>query len=146
MQPFFHPTIRHAAVILFAASYNLCLAQEAQPAAEVSFVERFQPIVSKNCSGCHTEGGHAGGLRLDDYASLLKGGDHGPAIVPGDPQASLVMKALRHEKVDQMPPAGKLSDADIRAIERWIKDVAHESNGAPAAVKPAPAPAPRGRP
>jgi len=112
----------------------------------VSFAQRFQPIVFKNCNGCHTYGGHAGGLRLDSYASLLKGGDHGPGIVPGDPQASLVMKAVLHENFDQMPPAKKLSDADITAIERWIKDVVHESTVAPAAVKPSPSPAPAATP
>jgi mono/diheme cytochrome c family protein len=135
MLPIVHRSGWLFSIIVLSAGC-LSYAQEPQSPAEVSFEQRFQPIVFKNCNGCHTYGGHAGGLRLDSYASLLKGGDHGPGIVPGDPRASLIVKAVRHENLDQMPPSKKLSDADIASIERWVTDVVHESTVAPAAVKP----------
>jgi mono/diheme cytochrome c family protein len=56
-------------------------AQEALSPAEASFQDRLRPLIFKNCQGCHTFGGHAGGLRLDSFDSLLKGGDRGPSVI-----------------------------------------------------------------
>ena len=97
-------------------------AQDAASARD-SYVERVQPIIVKNCSGCHTSGGHAGGLRLDSLASMLKGGGRGPAIVPGKPEASTLAKAIHYDGDDlRMPPRGKITDSEIAAIDKWIKD------------------------
>ncbi|MBV9503717.1 MAG: PSD1 domain-containing protein [Acidobacteriia bacterium] len=116
------------------ANLPTSFAQDSVSPAEASFQQQFGPVIFKHCNGCHTYGGHAGGLRLDSYASLLKGGDHGPGIVPGDPKASLVVKAIRQDNFTQMPPAQKLAESDIASIEKWIVDVAHQS------TVPAPAP------
>src|SRR5260370_6270809 len=103
-------------------------AQESVSPAEASFQDRLRPIVFKNCQGCHTFGGHAGGLRLDSFDSLLKGGDRGPVIVPADPQASLLLTVVRREDPQlQMPPSKKLQDDDIALIEQWIKAIAQPS-------------------
>jgi mono/diheme cytochrome c family protein len=102
-----------------------------------SYEEGLKPILAKSCSGCHTFGGHAGGLRLDSYESALKGGDRGPAVVPGEPQNSLLVKAVHYEDADlKMPPRGKLADTDIAAIEAWIK-TATSATSSPSSVKPA---------
>jgi mono/diheme cytochrome c family protein len=91
---------------------------------EASFQERIQPIVFKNCNGCHTFGGHAGELRMDSYATLAKGGDRGTVIVPGNPDTSLLLKAIRYEDPDlKMPPRGKIADSDIATIEKWIREL-----------------------
>ena len=60
------------------------------------------------------------GLLLDGRASLLKGGDSGEAMVPGDVEASLLIQAVRYETYE-MPPKGKLPDKDIETLERWVK-------------------------
>ena len=101
-------------------------------AAEASFQERIQPIVFKNCNGCHTFGGHAGELRMDSYVSLLKGGDRGAVINPGSPETSLLMKAIGYQDTDlKMPPRGKIAETDIASIERWIRELPSISTSAP---------------
>src|SRR6266566_6653844 len=97
-------------------------AQDAAAAAQESFAERVAPIIFKNCSGCHTSGGHAGGLRMDSYASIFKGGERGPVIVPGKPEASLIAQAVHYDSDPKMPPRGKLADADIAAIDKSIRE------------------------
>jgi len=82
---------------------------------------KVQPILASNCYSCHTAK-MKGGLRVDTLAAILKGGEMGPAIVPGSPDESLLVKAVRYKDNDlQMPPKGKLPDADISALEAWIK-------------------------
>src|SRR5947209_7678609 len=82
-------------------------------AAKSSFEEKVQPVLFRNCTGCHTLGGHAGGLKLDSLETLLKGGDMGAVIVPGKPDASLLSKAVHYDSQPQMPPRGKIPAADI---------------------------------
>src|SRR5690242_6792636 len=95
----------------------------AQDAAQLSFEERVQPIIFKNCSGCHTSGGHAGGLMLNSYETVFKGGELGPVIVPGHPEASILSKAIHYQDGSlRMPPRGKIADSDIAIIDQWIKD------------------------
>src|SRR5262249_9698757 len=61
------------------------------------------------------------GLLLDTRDALRKGGDSGPAIVPGRPTESLLLKAVRHTSAElRMPPKGKLPDAVIADLEKWI--------------------------
>ncbi len=113
----------------FLASTLVILLPAAQAQApavdpEASFQNRVQPIVFKNCNGCHTFGGHAGELRMDSLATLMKGGDRGPVVVPGHPESSLLLKAVQYGDSDlQMPPRGKLADSDIAAIEKWILEL-----------------------
>jgi mono/diheme cytochrome c family protein len=124
----------------------------AQTPAATSYEEGLKPILAKSCSGCHTFGGHAGGLKFDSYETVLKGGDRGPAIVPGEPQSSLLVKAVHYDDPDlKMPPRGKLADADILAIEAWIKAASAATPSSvtakpvvepPAKVAPAAAPPP----
>jgi mono/diheme cytochrome c family protein len=99
-------------------------AQAPSSAADASFQERIQPIVFKNCNGCHTFGGHAGELRMDSYATLMKGGDRGSVIVPGSPETSLLIKAVGYQDPDlKMPPRGKIADTDIATLEKWIREL-----------------------
>ncbi len=98
----------------------------AEPTAEqVEFFENhIRPLFADNCYPCHSEGKKIkGGLRLDSRAKLMEGGDSGPAIVPGDPEASRLIKAVRYQDKDlQMPPKDKkLSAVQIAALEAWVK-------------------------
>ncbi|MFM7110100.1 MAG: DUF1549 domain-containing protein, partial [Planctomycetota bacterium] len=102
----------------------------AQPADTTAFTKeqtdffesRIRPVLVEHCHKCHSPDAAIikGGLRLDHRDGLLKGGDSGPAAVPGKPDDSLIIKALRHSEL-RMPPKGKLPDQVIRDFEQWIK-------------------------
>ncbi len=91
------------------------------PDAEL-FEAQVRPLLVNVCFRCHTDD-EEGGLRLDSREQMLKGGESGPAIVPGDPDASLLIKAVRHAPgVPKMPrKAQQLTDAQIDALARWIR-------------------------
>ncbi len=98
-------------------------AQELPASGRSTYEERVRPILLRNCSGCHLSGGHAGGLKMDSYAEMRNGGGRGPAVVPGDPAASLLSKAVHYgDDVLRMPPRGKIADGDIAIIDRWIEE------------------------
>ncbi len=98
----------------------VAVAQDAQ--APGFFEERVRPILVANCYDCHTDD-ESGGLRVDSLASLLRGGTSGPAIVPGKPDESLILKVVRHTAgFPKMPMLGpKLKDAEIEALAAWIQ-------------------------
>ncbi len=82
---------------------------------------RSGPILANNCFGCHTNSA-LGGLRLDSPEAMLKGGKRGPAVVPGDPDKSLMITAVRQtDPALKMPQGGKLKDAEIADLEAWVK-------------------------
>jgi hypothetical protein len=85
------------------------------------FENDIRPLLIERCIKCHGPKKAESGLRLDSIATALKGGDSGPAVVPGQPADSLVIKAVRHEDDLEMPPDEKLSDREIAALERWIR-------------------------
>jgi mono/diheme cytochrome c family protein/cytochrome c553 len=95
----------------------------APSAQQIEFFEtKIRPLLVESCLDCHTDD-EKGGLRLDSRERILKGGDTGPAIVLGNPDASLLMKAVNHvEGVSKMPRTGpKLADAQIAALAEWIR-------------------------
>src|SRR5687768_11579720 len=75
---------------------------------ELQFFEsKIRPVLAENCYKCHAESSDKvkGGLLLDSRAATLKGGDTGPALVPGQPDKSLLIKAVRYTDEDlKMPP------------------------------------------
>src|SRR5881398_1501631 len=85
------------------------------------FESRVRPVLSKNCFSCHTTS-KLGGLQLDSREHLLQGGASGPAIVPGKPESSLLIQAVRrtHARL-KMPPQGKLGDEEIDNLAAWVK-------------------------
>ena len=101
------------------------------PAAELSksdqtfFETKIRPLLVERCYQCHSHQSEKlrGGLLLDSRDGVLKGGKTGPAIVPGDPDKSLLIQAVRYTNEDlQMPPKGeKLTPAQIAALETWVK-------------------------
>ena len=111
----------------FAIASLLCASlRGVEPSAsEIAFFEkRIRPVLTERCYKCHSAGADKvkGGLLLDTRAGQLKGGDTGPAIVPGDDDTSLLMQAVRWTDKDlQMPPKKKLSDSEIAALAAWVK-------------------------
>ncbi len=108
----------------------LCLAGAAakgQNAADQDvayFEQHVRPLLVARCLECHssTSDSLGGNLRLDSRDGWISGGDLGPAVVPGEPDASLLVRAVRQTNDDlQMPPDGRLSDAEIRHLENWIR-------------------------
>ncbi len=91
------------------------------------FETKIRPLLVANCYNCHSANTNArGGLRVDDRNGLLEGGNRGPAVVAGDPEGSLILRAVSHEmKGLQMPPEKRLSDDEIADLTRWIKEGAH---------------------
>jgi hypothetical protein len=117
------------------------------PAAGADGVEFFEakvrPVLIENCYGCHSaeadkKGKLKGGLLVDTRDGLRKGGDGGPAVVPGKPDEGTLLKALRYAGDVQMPPKGKLPDSVIADVEKWVKAGAEDPRTAGAVVqKPA---------
>jgi hypothetical protein len=91
--------------------------------AGVDFFEtKIRPVLVDHCYKCHSADSKIikGGLRVDNRQALIKGGDSGSSIVPGDPTKSLLIKALKYDGLE-MPPKGRLSDSVIKDFETWIK-------------------------
>src|SRR5438876_2513735 len=93
-------------------------AHAADPTPEQSefFEKRIRPVLADQCFKCHSATAKKvkGGLLLDSRAGLLKGGDSGPVVVPGQPGKSRLIEAVHYQNVDlQMPPKGKLPAAVI---------------------------------
>ena len=112
-----------AAAALFTAGL-LSAAPAPTPAALEFFETKIRPVLAQDCYECHRTGGkRKGGLALDQRQGLLTGGDSGPAVVPGDPAASLLLQAIRHDSEDlAMPKAGaKLEPGVIADFENWIR-------------------------
>src|SRR5712691_3717934 len=83
------------------------------------FEKEVRPVLVSRCVSCHGPTQQFSSLRVDSRDALLKGGNRGPAIVPGDAALSLLAKAIRHDGI-KMPVGGKLAASDIDALERWI--------------------------
>ena len=86
------------------------------------FEAKIRPVLATHCYECH---GHKekGGLKLDSREAILKGGDSGPALVPGKPKESLLLTAVRHVDEElQMPPKKKLPGHIVADLKRWIRE------------------------
>lgn len=122
-------TIALAAALLAPATF-FAAALEAEGAVRISpdqldfFEKKIRPVLADACYKCHSEDSEKvkGGLVVDSKQGLLKGGDSGAAVVPGDLNKSLLIQAVRWEDKDlQMPPKEKLSDEAIADLEKWVK-------------------------
>ncbi len=82
---------------------------EVRVAVEQYFEQKVRPLLAENCYSCHGGKKQKGGLRLDSLEAILKGGESGPAVVPGKPGESLLVEAI------QLPGARDASDRQARA-------------------------------
>ena len=98
---------------------------------ETDFASDILPLVEKRCAACHFGEDGEAGLSLVSREGMLRGGKSGPAVVPGDPRASLVMAKISGAK-PAMPPVGQsLSAAEVEAFRRWIAEGAASEGGGP---------------
>src|ERR1700683_4566409 len=111
----------------------VCTAAAVQPTARAVdangagveyFEKNVRPVLADNCYRCHSNSATKvrGDLYLDSVSGILKGGEGGPVIVPGDPDHSPLISAIRREDKDtQMPPKQALSEAQVTVIVNWVK-------------------------
>src|SRR5204862_7537576 len=94
----------------------------AEDSAAVDFFEKkIRPVLANNCYNCHSAFNNSmGGLRVDDRNGLLTGGGRGPAVVPGDPEKSRLIQAIRQTGDLKMPPKKKLTDEEIADLTQWM--------------------------
>src|SRR5204863_9012020 len=109
---------------LLLTGFN-CRGADLSPSQTQFFENKIRPLLVNNCYKCHSS--HAekvkGDLLLDSREGVFRGGESGPVIVPGDPEKSRLIKAIRYTDPDlQMPPKDKkLSDAEIADLTTWVK-------------------------
>lgn len=99
-------------------------ARAEQPTAEqIEFFEKnVRPLLVEKCYQCHSAAAATlfAGLRLDSREGVLKGGDSGPAVLPGNPEDSRLIQRV-HGKPVLMPPTGRLQDREIAALVKWVE-------------------------
>src|SRR5438552_15118939 len=95
----------------------------AQPNSDATrfFENEVRPLLAKTCFKCHGPAKQEAGLRLDSRDGMLKGGEHGAALVPSEPDRSLLLHVVRQQGEVKMPPGGKLKDEQIAVLARWVK-------------------------
>ncbi len=122
---------------------SLAWLARADSAGDLLFLEKVKPLLEARCVSCHGPEKAKGGLRLDSRDASIRGGENGPAIVPGRSSLSLLLQAVMHSKKDlEMPPKEKLTSNDIALLERWIDAGAPwpENPGARTETFPSPSP------
>ena len=114
-------------VLIAATNISVARAADAQKIAE--FERDIRPLLVKHCIECHGPTKSESDLRLDSHDGVLKGGNTGPAVVPGRADESLVLRAVLHEDDLQMPPDEQLAKHEIDALARWIENGAFWPEG-----------------
>jgi cytochrome c553 len=113
-----------------AVSADRCFAGEPAPQQARFFETTIRPLLAEHCVKCHGPDKQKAGLRLDSQAAILKGSSSGPVVVAGQPEKSLLIRAVRYEtappkdseeKIRGMPPDRKLTDREIADLTRWVK-------------------------
>src|SRR5262245_30715347 len=112
-------------LVLAGAALIASGAARGDVAGDIEFFERkIRPLLVERCYECHSEGKKIkAGLRLDHAEGWLRGGDSGPAVVPGNVEQSPLIKAVRYSGVEfeAMPPKSALAAAEVALLEDWVK-------------------------
>jgi hypothetical protein len=124
-------------LLLLGAGFPAAAAPPADSRGDAFFEKNVRPVLAGQCFKCHDAKKQRGKLRLDSRAAVLSGGDRGPAMVPGAPEKSLLLRAISHADEElKMPPSGKLPKEAIAALTEWVK-LGAPWPGASAAARPA---------
>ena len=118
-------TILLTFLVLWPATRSAIAADATLTPEQSQFFEnKIRPVLVQKCYECHSAQAKKikGGLKLDNRENTLRGGDTGPAVVPGKPDESLLLEALRYTNKDmQMPPKAALADSVVHDFETWIR-------------------------
>src|SRR5580658_777273 len=108
--------------LALAAALLCSLRAQSTPAGSPDYFElKIRPLLATNCYACHTDSA-LGGLRLDSRESMLKGGSRGSSLVPGDPEKSILIQAVRQTDPKlKMPMGSKLKDSQVEDLAAWVK-------------------------
>jgi hypothetical protein len=117
--------MKHALLTLLACLVSVSAASAADDARRSAlhfFEKEVRPVLASRCYECHGEKKQSSSLRVDHISHIKTGGDSGPALVPGDPDHSLLIEAVRYTSDDyQMPPKGRLPEKEIAILEKWVR-------------------------
>jgi cytochrome c553 len=109
------------ALLICSGAFCASLSAAEPTPKQIQFFEtEIRPILAENCHRCHGEKKQNGKLRLDSAATLLAGGESGPAIVPGEPDKSLLIEAINYGSLE-MPPDARLRPEQIKLLTEWVK-------------------------
>ncbi len=142
MPRLFHPSSFANGLLLVALPVFVFRTSAAPTPAQIEFFEKnIRPVLAAECFECHSSAKKKGGLVLDTRDGVLKGGESGPAIIPGQPDSSLLMQALRHTHPKlKMPKKGAKLDARIlTSFAEWIRQGAPDPRSNPATANTQPA-------
>ena len=112
--------LRLAPAVLWLAAIPLATAQSTVEEKRF-FEEKVRPLLARHCLACHNNQTGMSGLSLESRESALLGGERGPAVVPGEPDRSLLIQALRRTGELKMPPAGPLQSREVEVLTRWVQ-------------------------
>lgn len=118
------PVLSLLALVILPGSLWSASGEDHSPESLEFFEKRIRPVLSEQCYRCHSEKAEKlkGGLHLDRREDLIKGGDTGPAIVPGDVENSLLITTVRWKDKDlAMPPKKPLPPEQLADLEAWVK-------------------------
>src|SRR5262245_57152673 len=114
--------------LLFVAVYGIAslhraAADEPRAVNAGEFFEKsIRPVLVEHCIECHgAKKKPKAGLRLDSREAILAGGESGPAVVPGKPADSLLIKAIHYKEKPMMPPSARLTPVQVAALTRWVE-------------------------
>lgn len=113
---------------MLSSPWGVSQASTGDAEREQFFEAKIRPVLAEHCFECHAESSKRvkGSLKLDSAAALALGGDSGAVIVAGDPDASLLVRALRYSDPEvEMPPKGKLDPAIVADFEEWVRQGAY---------------------
>jgi hypothetical protein len=113
--------IRHSALLCLLLVTVTASIHAQDPSSPDFFESRIRPILVEHCIGCHGQSHQEAGLRLDSGESFRQGSDSGLIFDSNLPHDSLILRAVRYQDDIRMPPDGRLTDEQIRAIEQWVK-------------------------
>ena len=121
---FFIRSFTYALSLMILSAFSLDAAQRSAPGfstEELTFFEKeVRPTLQKNCALCHNDSKRTSGFSVESRESVLRGGNRGPAAVPGNAEQSQLIRAIRFTGELRMPPTGRLPDKEIAVLERWV--------------------------
>ncbi len=113
-------SLLHIGIFLIAMNRSV-VAQDSSAETDAFFESKIRPLLVERCYQCHSGIEVKGSLRLDSAESLNHGGESGPVVVTGQPDESLLIQAVRHQRGLKMPPDGRLTETQIADLAAWIK-------------------------
>jgi hypothetical protein len=108
-------------LLTVAVAVAVASGADAGPAAHPSFARDVAPVLARWCVRCHGPRAQGGGLRLDSYPALMRGGDSGPPVIAGDAASSLLVAKVERRDRPPMPPRRALPAALVARLRAWIQ-------------------------